>query len=152
MISETAGAMERSKAAIICWGSLQVWLKIMQLLSYNSLSCKPINIPISPLAAMHFFCFPFLFFRTAANTYFPWQGQRMSSHVQFLVLIVANTRACRENSLASCATALFEIRGLGVRPLRSGRSPESTATIESMNTENNHFVLRNFYLSFGSVM
>lgn len=73
MISETAGAMERSKAAIICWSSLQVWLKIMQLLSYNSLSCKPINIPISPLAAMHFFCFAF-FFQNSSKYIFSLAG------------------------------------------------------------------------------
>lgn len=76
----------------------------------------------------------------------------MPRHIQFLVLVVDNTRACRETSLTPCGTDLPRGKGVRVRSLRSGGSPESTEALESMNRENNCLVLRNFYLSFGSVM
>ena len=76
----------------------------------------------------------------------------MPRHVQFLVLVVVNTRACRETSLAPGGTALPGSKGVRARSSRSVRSPESTEAFESMNRENNRLVLRNFYLSFGSVM
>lgn len=154
MISRTAGEVERSKAALICWGILQVWLKSMQLFFHNSLLCKPLDILNGSRAATRFSCFLlslFFFSEQQQMHIFPGRG-RGGPHVQFLVLIFLNRRVCGGKSLVPCATALLGSKGLGIRFSRSGRFPESSATWESMNRENHHLVLRNFYLSFGSVM
>lgn len=82
---------------------------------------------------------------------FPARG-RGDPYIQFLVLIFVNRGADGGNSLAPCATALCGGKGLSIRSPRSGRFPESTTIRESTNRENIHLVLRNFYLSFGSVM
>lgn len=66
-----------------------------------------------------------------------------------LQVLLVNTRACRESSLISGGAALAGVRA---RSLRSVRSLESSEAFQSMNRGNNCLVLRNFYLSFGSVM
>lgn len=71
---------------------------------------------------------------------------------QFLLLLVVNTGACRETAPTPRGTALPGSKGVRVGSSRSVKSPESTEAFQSMNRENSRLVLRNFYLSFGSVM
>lgn len=78
-------------------------------------------------------------------------GGWMLRHAWILVLVV-NARACRETSLTPCGTALPRSTGVKTRSFRSVRSPGWTVAFEPRNGVNNRLALRNFYLSFGSVM
>lgn len=76
----------------------------------------------------------------------------MLDTARFLLLAVVSTRAFRETSLSPRGAALPGGKVVRVRSSRSVGAPELSEAFQSMNRENNHLVLRNFYLSFGSVM
>lgn len=88
MISRTAGEVERSKAALICWGILQVWLKSMQLFFHNSLLCKPLDILNGSRAATRFSCFllSLFFFQNSSKCTFSLGGAEEALTCSFLFL------------------------------------------------------------------
>lgn len=107
------GQWKRSKAALICQGSLPEWLKIMQLLFYKSLSSKPIHFLTSSLAAVHFLKkFPVVLECWQMHI-FP--GGAAGAQARAILVLVVNTRACRETSRTPRATALRRSKGARVK-------------------------------------